>query len=328
MRALITGASGFVGTWLTRRLVDEGIRVRVLARKPTGDFPGIESEVIGDVCDADSLFQATRDVDIVYHLAAVIAYSRALRPQMERVNVSGTRNLIEAVMKNQVPRLLHMSSVSAIGASFDGVPLNEQSPFNLSRLNLGYFESKRAAEQLVMQAVQERGLNAVVVNPSNIYGAGDAAKGSRKMQIKVAQGRLPIFTGGGVSVIGIHELIDAVVKAARIGQKGERYILSGENITIERLFKDIANAAGVRPPHLRLPNWLAHSLGALGDFSEMCGRPTSLTSEMAWTSTLFHWFDCSKAQRVLGLKIRPAAECIEDSVRWMKDHKILINDGH
>jgi dihydroflavonol-4-reductase len=286
---------------------------------------GVE-EVLGDVCDPLSLENSTRDVDIVYHLAAVIGYNRAMRAEMDKVNIQGTRNVIGAILKNQVPRLLHMSSVCAVGASFDGTPLDERSPFNLGHLNLGYFESKRAAEQLVMKAVQEKGLNAVMVNPSNIYGAGDAAKGSRKVQIKVAQGRMPIYTSGGVSVIGIEPLINAVLAAAKVGATGERYILGGENITIQKLFGLIAKSAGTRPPQWLLPNWLVHGLGQMGDLQTHLGLHPSLTSETAWTSTLFHWFDSSKAQRVLGLKIRPAAECIEDSVRWMKDHKIVSSN--
>ena len=323
-KALVTGASGFVGTWLTRRLVERGVRVRVLNRKRNMEEPVPGAEiVIGDICDPRSLIPACEGMDIIYHLAGVVGYSSAMRAQMEQVNVGGTRHIIEAALATQVPRFLHMSSVTAVGASFDGIPLNETSPYNVGPLNLGYFETKRSAELAVLEAVQKRGLNAVVVNPSTIYGPGDAKKGSRSVQIKVAQGRMPFFTHGGVSIIGVDELVECVLVAAERGRTGERYILSGENITIRQLFQLIAETAGVRAPRIGLPNAVVHGLGRVGELMEKFGKKGPLSRENAWTSTLYHWFDSSKAQRELGLKARPAAHPIEQSVKWMKDHRII-----
>lgn len=324
MKALVTGASGFVGTWLTRRLVESGVRVRVLSRRrDSADNPQGVDVVSGDVCDPRSLVAACEGMEIVYHLAGVVGYSSAMRAQMEQVNVGGTRHMIEAVLTTKVPRLVVMSSVTAVGASFDRVPLNESSPYNVGHLNLGYFETKHAAEKLVMDAVSTRGLNAVVVNPSTIYGPGDAKKGSRGVQVKVAQGRMPFYTHGGVSVIGIEELVEGVLAAAAKGRTGERYILSGENITIQKLFELIAQAANVSAPQIGLPNFLVHGLGQMGEVLERFGKKGPISRENAWTSTLFHWFDSQKAQKELGLKLRPAAHSIEQSVKWMKDHKII-----
>ncbi|MCC7403453.1 MAG: SDR family oxidoreductase [Bdellovibrionales bacterium] len=326
MKALVTGATGFVGSWLTRALCERGIKVRVICRNPelAGSLRNLPVELVpGDVTQPESLDRACQEIHSVFHLAGVVGYSRAMRPLMNQVNVDGTKNMVEAALRNNVQRFVHMSSVVAIGASFDGKPLNENSPYNIEHLNLGYFETKRLAEALVSEVTLRRGLNAVILNPSTIYGAGDATKGSRKTQIKVAQGKFPFYTSGGVNVIAVEDVIAGILAAWEKGQRGERYILAGENLTIKDLFAMIAAEAGVNPPGIYLPNFAVHTLGKIGDGLEAIGRKGPINSENAWTSTLYHWFDSSKAQRSLGLKPRPARQAIAASVRWMKENHVI-----
>ncbi|MCB0356567.1 MAG: NAD-dependent epimerase/dehydratase family protein, partial [Bdellovibrionales bacterium] len=298
-------------------------------RRPKSDTSEIDQlkliHHMGDITDLESLCNATKDVDVVFHLAGVVGYSRAMRNIMEKVNVNGTANVIHACTKAQVQRLVYFSSVVAIGASFDGSqPLTENSPYNIAHLNLGYFETKHHAELLVKKACDENILDAVILNPSTIYGPGDAKKGSRKTQVKVAQGKMPFYTSGGVNVIYINDLIDASYRAYKIGRTGERYILAGENITIKKLFENIAQAAGVKPPKIYIPNPLVHALGKVGDLMEKLQKKGPLNSENAWTATMFHWFDSSKAQRELNLKVTPAQKAIQSSVNWMRENKIII----
>ena len=330
MSVLVTGASGFVGSWLVRRLLERGEDVRVLQRPstaleaagPRGGGPLVVCP--GDITDPASLVGAVQDVDTVFHLAGVVGYSRAMRPLMERVNVEGTRNVVEAVAKSpRRPRLVYMSSVVAVGASFDGTPMNEDSTYNVGHLNLGYFETKRQAEEVVREACRKGRIEAIILNPSTIYGAGDAKKGSRKTQLKVARGELPFYTSGGVSVVSVHDVVDTVLRARERGRSGERYILSGENISIRELFQRIASGGGVRPPSVYLPNLAVHALGRLGDWRERHGKQGPLTSENAWTALLFHWFDHGKATRELEFRPRPATEALKESVDWMKSEGLL-----
>jgi dihydroflavonol-4-reductase len=327
MKVLVTGATGFLGSWMTRYLVNQGLDVRVLRRKNSelSELQGLRIEhAIGDVTNSESLEKAFEDIDSVFHLAGVVGYSRAARPLMEKVNVGGTQNIIEACLEHSVRRLVHMSSVVAIGAAFPGqAPLNEDSEYNLAHLHLGYFDTKHAAEQVVHQAVRDSSLDAVILNPSTAYGPGDAKKGSRKMQLKVAQGRMPFYTSGGVSVISVDEVVKATFRAWKDAPKGERYILSGENILIKDLFRIIAEEAGVKPPSLMLPNFLVKSLGHVGDLLESFGSKGPINSENAWTSTLFHWFDSSKAQRELGLNPTSAREAIHQSISWSREQGLL-----
>ncbi len=326
MAVLVTGATGFLGSKLVRRLIEKGETVHVLHR-PTSSLEDLKDlpfvSKIGDVTDRDSVINACLDVDTVFHLAGVIGYSRAMRKQMEDVNVRGTQNVIDACQTGPKPKLVYMSSVVAVGASFSPTPLNESSPYTIAGLNLGYFETKKEAEDLVRSNTRRGRIEAVILNPSTIYGAGDAKKSSRKTQMKVAQGKLPFYTSGGVSVVSEKDVVEATLRAREVGRPGERYILSGENLTIEELFRRIAGFAGVKPPNIYLPNAAVFALGKIGDLMEKFGKKGPLNSENAWTAVLYHWFDHTKAKEELGFNPRPADEALKESVDWMKKQGLV-----
>jgi dihydroflavonol-4-reductase len=243
---------------------------------------------------------------------------------MERINVGGTANVIEACLTKKVRRLVYLSSVTAVGAGFtpDQV-LNENSEYNVKELDLGYFETKHQAEILVKRAHEQKNLDCVILNPSTIYGEGDAKKGSRKTQVKVAQGNFKFYTSGGVSIVAVEDVVSAILSAWKKGRSGERYILSGENITIEELFKIIAEEAGVPAPHTKMPNFVLFLLGRIGDTMERFGLKGSLSTENAWTATMYHWFDNTKAKKELDFSPRPARAAIHNSVSWMKKNGLL-----
>jgi dihydroflavonol-4-reductase len=193
----------------------------------------------------------------------------------------------------------------------------------LHNLNLGYFETKRQAEELVVEACHQNRIQATIINPSTIYGPGDAKKGSRAVQVKVARGRFPFYPSGGVNVIHIQDVVDAAIRAWEVGRQGERYILSGENLRIQQLFQLIARAANVPAPRWPLPKPAILTIGYIGDLLEKINIRGPLNSENAWAAVLFHWFDNSKAKRELNLNPRPAAIAIQESVHWMRDNGVL-----
>lgn len=327
MKVLVTGATGFLGQWLTRRLLEEGFEVRVLVRSRSKleDLEGLKLEIAeGDVTNLSSLEAACKSVGGVFHLAGLIAYSKAQRAAMELVNVQGTKNVISAIQKNGHARMLHLSSVTAIGAGFtrDEI-LNEKSEYNVKRLNLGYFETKHDAEIAVFDEVRAGRLDALAINPSTIYGPGDAKKGSRGAQLKVARGKLPFYTPGGVNVVHVDDVVNLCIQAFRNGKAGERTIACSENLTIKETFERIATLAGVKPPSIELPRAVIFALGRVGDLLESIGRKGPLNTENAWTSTMFHWFTNEKAKRDFGFNPRPAQEALEASVRWSRDNGLI-----
>lgn len=326
MRVLVTGASGFLGGWLVKRLILEGLEVSILARKGSdlSELEGLRFALIeGDISNPLLLEKAFAGHDSVFHLAGLVAYTRSERANMDRVNVVGTQNVITACLQAKVRRLVYMSSVVAIGASFDGQALNEESAYNVGHLDLGYFETKHKAEQLVLKACSANRLDSVILNPGTIYGGADARKGSRRTQIKVAQGRFPFYPPGGVNVVSVHDVVDATVLAWKVGRSGQRYILGNENLTIKKVFELIAEAAGVEPPAIPLPKAVIFGLGHLGDTMERFGLKGPISLENAWTANLFHWFDSSKAREELNLGRRSAKDAIAESVLWMKENGLL-----
>jgi dihydroflavonol-4-reductase len=327
LRVLVTGGTGFIGSWLIRRLVNDGYDVSVLVRKNSdlSELTGLNCKfVYGDVTDLSSLQKSFVDIDTVFHLAGYIAYRKIDREKMNAVNIHGTENVINAVKSCSVKKLVYLSSVVAIGAGFNSSQiLNENSPYNVHELNLGYFETKHAAEKLVVNAVKNKEIWAVILNPSTVYGAGDARKESRGTQLKVAQGRFKFYTSGGVNVVAIEDVIDGIISAWKVGTSGERYILSGENLSIKDLFLSIANCAGVKAPQLRIPNFVLFILGLIGDILNSLGFSSSLSLEKYYTSTMYHWFDNSKAKQKLGFNPRPAREAIAASVKWSKEKGLI-----
>lgn len=310
---LVTGATGFVGSWLTRRLLNDGHSVRVLCRNESGLDEDLRNrcEIFkGDITSLDDLIKASSEVERIYHLAGLVAYSDDQRQAMEKVNVEGTENVIAACQENSIPELVYMSSVVAIGAEKKPKVLNEESPFEISSLNLGYFETKKSAEELVIDANNRGVVKAYLLNPSTIYGPGDFKKGSRKIQLKVARGNFPFYTNGGVSIVSIHDVVEACIKVTEVGRPGERYILSGDNISIKQLFEKIAAETNVKPPQTLLPTFVVRVFGRIG----------VLSRESSYTSTMYHWFDNSKARKELNIHFKSADEAIRESVQWLKEH--------
>jgi len=326
LQVLVTGATGFIGQWLLKKLLAEGHRVRVLARNPTKDqfLQQLPVEIVkGDVTSLASMVSALNDCHSVFHLAGLIGYKSSDRLQMENINVGGTKNVLEACLKQKTQRLVHMSSVVTIGATLNQNVLNEESPYSFSNFDFGYPETKRKAEELVLEYAKNRGLHAVILNPSTVYGPGDAQKGSRSTQVKVAKGSFPFYTNGGVSITDVNSVVEATYFAWLNSPSGERYVLSGDNITIHELFRTIAASAGVMPPSFKLPNFIVQSLGRLGDFQERRGKKFPISSESAFLSTMYHWYDHTKATEKLNYHPLDYRTTIKSSVDWMKQHGII-----
>lgn len=321
-KVLVTGANGFLGSNLCKKLIANNYDVSILVRK-SSDVSELASlklnYLYGDVTDSESLDKNFSGQNYIFHLAGLISYKKYDRDKMERINVRGTENVINACIKNNIEKLLLLSSVVTVGSSFNAEVLDENSEYKIKNLDLGYFETKREAEQKVIAAAKAGKIFAVCVNPSTIYGFADAKKGSRKNQIKVAQGKMGFYTGGGVNVVSVDDVTDGILLALDKGKNGERYILANENITIKKLFQMIAQSAHVAPPRFYLPAALLHLAGWIGDRLKK-----GLSSENAYTASMYHWFDASKAQRDLGFHPKKTAQqAIDDSVAWMKQNGYL-----
>lgn len=333
MRVLVTGATGFLGTHLTAALCARGCDVVALTRASSDTTRLGEAAraakasggnlelVIGDITEYRSVKLAAEGAEAIFHLAALNASTRADMERLGSINIEGTRNVLHAGLACKAKKFVHVSSVVAIGAARHPSELiredSENTHFDAGVRN---FETKRRGEELVREAARLNKIWAVVVNPSMIYGPGDALKAARQGNVQIAKGKVPFYTSGGVNVVGVADVVEGILAAWTKGRSGERYILSGENLTMRELFTEIAVAAGQTPPKYKLPNWLL--LGA-ARVSDALGARGPLTRENIRAATLYHWCDNSKAKRELGFSPRPARQAIHDSVSWMRDNGLL-----
>jgi dihydroflavonol-4-reductase len=320
MKVLITGATGFLGSHLCRRMVAEGHEVRALCR-PASDLATLAGfpleRVVGDVTDFESVRRAVRGREWVVHAAAVLNESSQAPDQQWKVNVEGSRNVAQACRKEGAARLLHVSSVAAIGIPADPEhPANEDSPFNLENTRLNYHRSKRRAEEEVL-AEAGRGLDVVVVNPAGMFGPSGARYRSGEVIWKVRRSAIVPYLTGGTCVVHVEDVLDGILAALARGAKGERYILGGENITYRAMVETAAQAMHLRRRFVPLPA-LVTGLAAIvfEAWDRVRGRPTRTSRVGHFLASRHLFYDSSKARKALGYSPRDFRAILDDCLQW------------
>lgn len=312
---LLTGASGFIGSHLAHALAARGDELRVLARRSSNLDPIADlsfDRATGDVTDRRAVRRAMTDVERVFHVAGRTSLRDADRDAVWDTNVRGTRVVMESALEAGVERVVHTSSVSAIGVSSTGRPIDEAAPFEIGHLGITYVNSKHEAEVEALR-VSARGLPVVIVNPSFVLGP-DAPHGtSMDLVRRFLQRRIPVYVDGGLNIVDVRDVAQGHLLADEKGVVGERYILSGRNFTLDRLFADLGRISGVRPPALRLPG------GAVVKALE-AGRRVRFdlgTSIDEIRSAMLWWtYRNTKAKQELGFDPRAHEETLEDAVEW------------
>ena len=324
--ALVTGATGFVGSNLVAALADRGWRVRVLLR-PTSSRAALEGlayeEFLGDVLDAESVARAMAGVEWVFHVAAVAHYWRTSAAHMYRVNVEGTRIVMAAALRAGVARVVHCSSCAALGVPERGRPADESHAFNIPPERFHYGHSKLLAEEEVQHAVAA-GLPAVIVNPCVIIGPRDVNFISGSLIKEALRGLLRVLPPGGMSIVHVDDVIAGHLAAAERGVPGERYILSGENLTHWEVGRIVCRTVGVRPPLAIIPGIVLPAAAACASaFERLAGPRLPINSDQLRLSRENMYYDGTKARQAFGLNPKPASVAIEDAYRWYREHGIL-----
>jgi dihydroflavonol-4-reductase len=323
----ITGGTGFIGSALAAALVHQGFSVSILRRasSDTSRIQGLDvRHCLGDVRDEQSLRTHLRGHDTVFHTAAVISFWKPNHAMMFDINVNGTRAVINACRAEGIERLMHTSSIAAIGhPAVPHAAADETCSFNWQSRNNGYKESKRLAEEEVMKAVRS-GLDAVIVDPAVVIGPGDTSFNGGKIIQTAARGLALFYPRGGMNVVYVDDVVRGMIAAVLHGRSGERYILGGENVTHRRAFTVAAEITGSRAPFIPIPTALVR-LGAMAFdlWGLLLGHEPMITSELVSGAGLFNWYSSDKAMRELNYTITPFREAVRSTYAWYRAHHLL-----
>jgi len=328
-RVLVTGATGFVGSAVARRLAEEGWSVRALAR-PGGDrrnLRGLAAESVeGDLNDPESLARAVEGCEALFHVAADYRLWTRDPDAMLRTNVEGTRAVVRAAQRGGVQRIVYTSSVAVLAVGTDGRSADEAAPSALADMIGPYKRSKFLAEQAVDALVREEGAPVVIVNPSTPIGPRDVKPTpTGRMIVEAAAGRMPAFVDTGLNVVHVDDVAEGHLLAYARGRVGARYILGGENLPLEEILARIAVLAGRRPPRIRLPHGailpIAHAAEA---WTRLRGRGEPfVTVDGVKMARKKMYFSSARAEDELGYRARPATEALADAVAWFRENGYL-----
>lgn len=327
MQALVTGATGFLGSHVARRLVEEGHDVRALVRG-TSDTTLIDDldveTVVGDVTDPSTLPPTVDGCDAVFHAAGVVSFWPGWRERLEAVNVRGVEHVIEAAIGADVDRLVHTSSVAAVGRPPEGTVADESMDFVWDGPTSPYVETKHAGEEIVREAARKGRIDAVAVNPGTVLGPGDLNKNGGQIVREAARAGFPGVPDGGTSFVDVRDVAEGHLRAHRKGRTGERYILGAENLSFAELFAIVGEETPADPPEGRFPYWAAMAYAYWSELrSRFSGRHPRLPVAAARELFRETYYSSKKAEEELGFDPRPVREAVADTYDWYVEQGML-----
>ncbi len=324
MTILVTGANGFLGSAVTRALLEAGETVRVLVR-PGSDQTNLSAQDvdihIGDLREPSSLAPACRGCSGLYHVAADYRLWVKNPQTLYDSNVEGTRNIMRAALDAGIPRVVYTSSVATLGLRSDGQAANEDTPVALENMIGHYKRSKFLAERVVDDMVLGNALPAIIVNPSTPIGPRDIKPTPTGRIVRdAALGRIPAYVDTGLNVAHVDDVAQGHLAAFSRGQIGRRYILGGDNLSLQEILGIVAAWCGRRPPGVQLSRWMVYPVAWVSEtWAALTDGPEpQATVDGLRMAAKKMFFDCSRARTELGYASRPAADAITDALAWFK----------
>jgi len=327
-RVLVTGASGFVGSAVARIARERGFDVRVVIRKTSSrqNLEGLDAEVvIGDMRDETSMRAAMKGVRYLLHVAADYRIWARDPGEIERANLEGTEATMRAALAEGGERIVYTSSVATLKVSPAGEIVDETKPAQAHQTIGAYKRSKVLAERAVERMVANDGLPAVIVNPSTPIGPRDVKPTpTGRIIVEAATGKIPAFVDTGLNLVHVDDVANGHFLALERGVIGERYILGGENLSLQQMLADIAGLAGRKPPTIKLPRGPLYPL-ALGAelYAKFSGKEPFVTVDGLRMSKNKMYFTSAKAERELGYRARPYGEGLSHALDWFRANGYL-----
>jgi dihydroflavonol-4-reductase len=330
MRVMLTGATGFVGGHLLKLLLEKGFSIRCLVRPGREDLLPRASRVEivhGDLCDAQAVERCARGCRVIFHVAADYRLWVPDPSRMYAVNVGGTRNVLLAARTASVERVIHTSTVGALGIPPDGSWGTEKTPVSLHDLAGPYKRSKYLAEQEALHAAKE-GLDVVVVNPSTPVGPGDRKPTpTGKIIVDFLNRRMPAYVETGLNLIHVRDVAQGHVLALERGRRGEKYILGNQNLTLREIFQMLEEIAMIPAPRIKLPRKPIEILAILNEAVSrwITHREPRIPLDGVRMAAKKMFFDASKAVDELGLPQTPVRQALSEAVEWFRRNGYVRN---
>jgi dihydroflavonol-4-reductase len=328
MTTLVTGATGFVGSAVARVLAARGHELRLLVRQSSDrrNLADLKAEVvIGDLTDAASLKLAAAGCRYVVHVAADYRVWVPNPDTMLRANVDGAVAMVRAAADAGAERIVHCSSVAALGQIGDGTPADEATPTNEADFVGIYKRSKYLAERAVLDLAERDSLPVVVVNPAAPVGPRDIKPTpTGKMILDAAAGRMPAYIDTGLNIVHVDDVAEGHVLALEKGRIGQRYVLGGENMALKDILHLVADVVHRRPPFIRLPEaavWPAALV--MEKLAGITGIAPMMTRDHLKMARKKMYFSSAKAKAELGYAPRPVRSAVEDAVSWFRANGML-----
>lgn len=299
MKVLVTGANGLVGQYVVTRLLDLGYQVKVLVRTNKQNIPSQVDVFQGDITDSTSVLEAVKGCDAVIHCAAIISFWPSMRPELWKTNVEGTRFLVNAMLQHQIPYLIHMSSIAAIGRNKQIQVIKESQLWEESADNSFYAKTKYEAELEVFRGFEE-GIKGMVLNPSIILGPGKTDSGSTKLFDYVLN-ESKFYTRGNLHYVDVRDVAHVAVEV--LHKKlftQERYILNSGTVSYQNFFHQIATKAGVKAPSIEASTWMKSLAWRWEAFkSFFTQKEPTITKETARTASGNYIYNSDKIKQLL-----------------------------
>jgi dihydroflavonol-4-reductase len=323
LKAFVTGATGFLGSHVSRVLADQGADLRVLVRATSNltNLQGVNAETAtGDLRDTASLEKAMSGCEVVFHVAADYRLWVRDPEQMYRSNVEGTRAMLEAARKNSVRRVVYTSSVATMGFTSNGTVADEDSPAALADMIGHYKRSKFMAEQIALEAGRG-GQEVVVVNPSTPVGEMDIKPTpTGRIVVDFLKKKFPAYVDTGLNLVDARECARGHVLALERGRSGQRYILGGENLTLKQILDKLAAITGLPSPRVKVPYAMALATGVVDEIvtGRIRGREPRATIDAVRMGRKKMFVSSGKAERELGWQIVPVDDALRRAVTWFR----------
>jgi dihydroflavonol-4-reductase len=329
MKIFVTGADGLLGSNLVRELLKRGNEVRAFVQpgRQQRTLDGLALEKFpGDLLNAEGVLKSSEGCEAIIHCAASTSVWPARSEIVNKVNIEGTKNIINAVLKNNIQRMIYVGTANSFGFGSKENPGVEGNPYKSSRYGLDYMDSKYKAQQLILKEVKEKNLPAVIVNPTFMFGPYDSNPSSGAMIVALYKGKVPGYTSGGRNYVCVKDAAVAITNALTKGRVGECYILGNQNLSYQEAFRKIAVTIGVRPPSISIPSVFAKLYGRVGSaIGKISGKTPAISYPLSRIACDEHYFSPAKAVQELELPQTPIENGIQECFEWLKENGYLEN---